>query len=119
MQNVLPSDRRLIRRRHLIFHLRVFDRDSNQKLGHVVDISPEGLMLVSEQPIPTDTSFNLRMQLPDENDTPRDHEFEARSVWSNNDIKPQFYDTGFQVLQASDKHMELVEHLVDDYGFRD
>ncbi|MEM7209466.1 MAG: PilZ domain-containing protein [Pseudomonadota bacterium] len=119
MQVPLENDRREIKRRHLIFHLRVFDRITNEKLGHIVDISPEGMMLVSEEPIPVDQNFQLRMHLPNHEDAIEPHDFEARSCWSNNDINPMFYDTGFHVIQATSEHIQLVKRLVDDYGFRD
>lgn len=119
MQQVLVDDRRLIRRRHLIFHLRVFDDSTGEKLGHVVDISPGGMMLVSEPQIPVGVDYKLTMQLPGEEDNIVEHHFEASSVWSSNDINPQFFDTGFKMTQASKEHIELVKQLVEDYGFRD
>ena len=119
MQAELPEDRRLIRRRHLIFHLRVFDRATGEKLGHVVDISPGGMMLVSEQEIPLDVDYKLTMNLPNDNDENVTHDFEARSMWSSNDVNPQFFDTGFQVTQTSKEHIDIVKDLVEHYGFRD
>ncbi len=119
MQEALADDRRLIRRRHLIFHLRVFDRDTGNKLGHVVDISPGGMMLVSEEIIPTGVDYKLTMQLPTDSGDTVEHHFEASSVWSSNDVNPQFFDTGFKVTQASKGHIETVKQLVENYGFRD
>lgn len=119
MHSALASERRLIQRRHLFFHLRVFDRNTGEKLGHVVDVTPEGMMLVSEQVIPTDVDFQLKMSLPDEGDKSKSHEFEARSMWSSNDVNPQFYDTGFRVIRATEEHLDLMEYLVEHYGFRD
>ena len=76
MQAVLENDRRGIKRRHLIFHLRVFDRETGEKLGHVVDISAEGMMLVSESAIDVDRDYKLQMRLPDEEDRPTTRQLE-------------------------------------------
>ncbi len=46
------SDRISIKRRHLIYYLRVWNNKEDKVLGHVVDITTEGLMLISEQEIP-------------------------------------------------------------------
>ena len=119
MQSALAIERRSIKRRHLFFHLRVFDRNTSKKIGHVVDITPEGMMLVSEIAIPIDVDFQLSMMLPDEGDQSKSHEFEARSMWSSNDVNPQFFDTGFLVLKATEEHLDLVHYLVDHYGFKD
>ena len=115
MQSAPTGAGRLIKRRHLFFHLRVFNRITGEQLGHVVDISSEGMMLVSETAIPTDVDFQLLMKLPDDGNRTQYHEFEARSIWSSNDADPQIYDTGFQVIEASEQYLAMVQYLVDNY----
>ena len=115
MQSAPKGDGRLIKRRHLFFHLRVFNRKTGEQLGHVVDISNEGLMLVSETPIPTDVDFQLSMKLPDDDNHTKYHEFEARSIWSSNESDPQIFDTGFSVTEASEQYLAMVQYLVDNY----
>ena len=58
------DEKREIKRRHLIYYLRVFDRKTDQLLGHLVNITPQGIMLISEESLATDTTFQLRMKLP-------------------------------------------------------
>ena len=115
MQSAPAGEARLIKRRHLFFHLRVFNRLTGEQLGHVVDISSDGLMLVSETVIPTDVDFQLLMKLPDEGNHTKCHEFEARSVWSSNDADPHIYDTGFRVIEVSKQYLDMVQYLVDNY----
>ena len=50
-------------RRHLIYYLRVYDRASGQQLGHLVDLTTEGVMLVSEEKLEKGV-HSLRMDLP-------------------------------------------------------
>lgn len=112
-------DRRALKRRHLIYHLRTFDQDSGELLGHLVDITPDGIMLVSESIIPLGKHFKLKMSLPT---TILGHEvleFEAKSKWNSRDVNPDFFDTGFALLDSPTEHMEVVEALVRDYGFND
>ncbi len=42
---------RKIERRYLVFYLRVFDGLSSKIIGHLVDITEEGIMLLSDSPI--------------------------------------------------------------------
>ncbi len=52
------------KRWHLIYYLRVFDRDTNEMIGHLVNITTEGIMLISDQTIDLDKTFHLRMLWP-------------------------------------------------------
>lgn len=115
----IPSekDRRKFKRAHLIYYLRVFDRDRELLVGHLVDITGEGLMLVSEAPIPVGEQFNLRMMLPAAIFTENQLDFKAESLWCTNDINPEFYDAGFRLLDVSDNDKALIARLVEEYGF--
>ena len=112
-------ERRKLKRRHLIYYLRVFERNNDQLIGHVVDITSEGAMLISEEPIETDTVFQCRMVLPEGMEGSREITFDAKSVWSKKDINPNYYATGFQMLKAAPKDLDTVERLIVDFGFRD
>ncbi len=112
------TEKRKLERRHLIYYLRVFDRDTNELLGHLIDISPQGIMIMSEEPLETNKHFKLRMDLPVEIFEKSEIEFNAESRWTKKDVNPQFYDTGFYITDLSYADGRLIEKLIDDYGFR-
>ena len=114
-----PSEKRRLKRSHLIYYLRVFSRTSNETLGHLVDITPEGAMLISEKPIPVNTHFEFRMLLPTEIFGRTHLDFDAESLWSKRDVNPDFHDTGFRLLNVSVRDTAIISRLIDDYGFRD
>ncbi len=113
------DDRRTIKRRHLIFYLRVWELDGDRPLGHVVDITPEGLMLISEQPVAVGQEFALEVRLPDTEGSLKPMRFRAVCRWSDNDINPAFYDSGFEFLQKRSEDIETLRTLVEAYGFHD
>ena len=114
------QDQRTVRRRHLIFYMRVFNYQTQQILGYVADISWDGLMLVSEEPIALQQTYQLAMRLPSSlSDTPEDWVIEATSKWSRNDVNPMFYDTGFHIAKADKAHIMQVESLIRTYGFNE
>jgi hypothetical protein len=117
---MLPDEnKRKLKRRHLIYYLKVFDQITGQLMGHLVDITPEGIMLVSEKKIEINKSFNLRMELPAEILMQEEILFEATSLWCKKDINPDFYATGFRTILAEIGDLNLVERLVNRYGFHD
>ncbi len=113
------SERRLVHRRHLIYYLRVFERESGQLLGHLVDVTGEGLLVMSPKPLEIGRVYPLRMYVSTETIPGGVLDFEARSMWGRPDVNPDFHDTGFQVIGANPAHLHHVETLIADFGFRD
>ena len=58
------TERRKLERHHVSSSLEVYDLDSGQLLGRVVDLHAEGLMLLSETPIELDRTWALQVNLP-------------------------------------------------------
>lgn len=115
----MNSDKRIFKRRHLIYYLRVFNQQDQQLLGHLVDITPEGIMLMSEAPLPVEATYALRMDLPADTFGKDMVEFEARALWTRPDVNPSFHDTGFQLTQVAEADERIIKRLITEYGFRD
>ena len=109
-------ERRRLRRRHLIYYLRVFNHNTGRLMGHLVDLTEEGIMVISEAPIETDVLFQLRMVLPEELDSRKELDFKARSLWCKKDLNPDFYDTGFQLIDVSAGDARLLENLIQTFA---
>ena len=114
-----PQDRRKLKRRHVIFYSRVFDRNTGALLGHLMDITVEGLMLISETPIETGIIYHLRMDLPEDVMAKAFLRFDVHCLWCKPDINPAFYNAGFKVLNMAQEDIDLIENMIDEYGFRD
>ena len=112
-----PMDRRKVLRRHLIYYLRVWDANTQKMLGHIVDITTDGFMLISEEPIENNKAyeFEVKWQAPD--GKPINLRFHAESRWSSNDVNSAFYDTGFKLIDASDEVIKPIQELIEAYGF--
>ena len=88
-------------------------------LGRLVDITPEGIMLISEEPIPISVVVEMRMEFPKEIFGEERMEFSARSMWCRRDLNPDYHDTGFQLIDVPLEHVLLIKKLVSEYGFAD
>ena len=107
---------RSLKRRHLIYYLRVFDRATGDLVGHLVDVTAVGMMLISEAPLPTDAEFDLRMDLPPGLFETAVWEVGARSIWSRPDVNPAFWDTGLRFVGFTREDELVVSHLIKYYG---
>ncbi len=113
------DEARSLKRRHLVYYLEVYDDEANELLGHLVDLTTEGLKLVSKQRIPTNRIYKLRMMLPEGYFSEKDIYFEAKSMWSSNDVNPDFYDTGFSAANIESRSQEIILELVGQLSFND
>jgi len=113
-----PRQRRR-RRRHLFYYLKVFDGATGRLLGHLVDVTQDGLMLLASQPLPTDSAYRLRLELPQELDGQHELLLDARAVWCRRDVNPDYYGVGFELVRIARGSRGLVESMIYKFGFAD
>jgi hypothetical protein len=111
------SEKRRIKRWYLVLYLRVYDQDTNELLGHIVDINKEGMRLVSDKPIELNRIYRLWVDVPKEG-TPRQRiQLEGESLWTGRDVNPDFYDTGFLMLNISTQSLLQLQLLIEEFTF--
>lgn len=111
------NDLRKVERRHLVFYLRVFDGMGSKVIGHIVDISAQGLMLISDSPVPVNEDYRLRMRLPSEIADRDEILLNATSRWCKPDVNPDFYITGFQIHGLTPEIEKYIVCLIKDFSF--
>ena len=113
------KDKRKISRRFLLYYMRIYDADTRQQIGHLVDITPRGIMVVSEQPLLEGQVTHMRLELTDEVADKPFMEFSVRSKWCEPDIIPDSYNSGFEILDLAPEDSTIIHHIIDQFGFRD
>ena len=113
------KDQRKIDRRFLLYYMRVYDTATRQQIGNLVDITPRGIMVVSEHPLPEGQTTRLRMELTDEVADKPFMEFSAHSKWCEPDIIPNMYNTGFEILDITPEDSSIIHQIIEEFGFRD
>ena len=76
-------------------------------------------MLVSDKPIKINKRYLFKMNLPETIAGSREVEFEAESRWCQNDVNQDFYDTGFELIDPTNKFLEALDKLVHDCLFKE
>ncbi len=113
------KEKRKIKRRYLLYYMRVYDAESHLQIGNLVDLTPKGAMVVSETPLAVDKAFKLRLELSEDVADKPFLEFTAKSLWCQQDVEPHFYNTGFKITGLDPDDIRIVLRIVDVYGFRD
>jgi len=112
------DERRKLNRKYLAFFTRVFDRGNGQLLGHLADLTSEGMMIISEKPLEIDTVYNLRMDLSGAFFDREQLDFKANGVWCKPDIDPAFFNIGFQLINISSDEISIIHRIIEEYGIR-
>ena len=113
------GENRRRRRHHTNTFLAVYDRSTEELLGRLVDMSTEGVRLLSIGAIESDAIFQFRVNLPVEIKGSKEIVFDAKSVWSNKDKVSHQYSTGFQILDLSRNEFDKIDLLIHGSLFSD
>jgi hypothetical protein len=113
---MFSKQKKRVKRIHLIYYLLVFDRKTDELVGHLVDITTEGMKLISKGPLRPDTLYHFRMLLPDDLGGSKHMQFDARSVWCKDNLYSDFNGTGFRFEKISDEDIAIIGSLIDKFG---
>lgn len=111
----MMDNQRKFKRHSLISDLEILESDTNRLLGHLLDISLEGLLLISDAPIPVGMQMRLRIVLPKYIFNESHLDIEAKSVRCSPDINRDYFDTGFQFLNIDPQYQQQIKSLIDEY----
>ncbi len=111
-------EKRQRRRWELVFYLRVFIQKDNSLLGHVIDISEDGMMLLSENPIELNKDYELLLEIPaSDRKGRRKIALKAHSIWKSSDANPDLYDTGFELIDPEAGSVKAIRELIKELQF--
>ena len=109
-------NRRRLDRKFLTYFARVTDRKTDRLLGYLVDLTTGGALLIGDVPLKIGSEFSLRVDLP-EGLTDREYlDVEARAVWNQPDVDPEFYRSGLQLLETSAEDLSILGRVLSHYS---
>ncbi len=110
------SNHRKHRRVYLGTDIAVYDVLNGDRVGEIVNITIEGLMLVMEQEPEAGNIYQFAMSMPQDLDGHKVINVGADCLWcSPSSISGQHW-AGFQIIDASETAETLIQHLIDTYG---
>ena len=101
-------ENRKLKRRELIYNLKVIDAETNEPLGRAVDINSDGLKLLSYKKLELETHLTLVVELPIEVFGIRKVTCTTRVRWSRKDLNPDYFAAGIQFIDISAEDTEAL-----------
>ncbi len=111
------SERRHIERKDFSYYMRLIDTQTQELVGHLVDVSTGGFKLDSPKPLPLEKDYRLHLDLTSEVASKPFMVFRARSKWCHSDpLDPFVYNVGFQITEIAPSDMDIFNRIVEKYG---
>ncbi len=95
--------------------LQVSDKITGTQIGRVVNISAEGLMLLSQEPIVMGSVYQLEMDIPEGGGDIKHVAFGAEAVWTTEATQPDSYWTGFRIIDISSEDVLSIDDLIMEW----
>lgn len=112
-------DLRQADRRCLVFYLRVFDGLSNRIIGHLINMSEKGVLLMTDEPVESNEDHRLRIRLPAFVRDRHEIVLQGTSKWCRKEPGRDHYFTGFQIYDFDAPTEKIVLNLIKDLGFKE
>jgi hypothetical protein len=93
----------------------VFYRHTDEIIGRIMNMTEEGMMIVSEMPAKVSGSFHCRMALPEKLMDKSQVLFDAECRWSEKNQKTGMFESGFQIRQVSDMDKQIISLLLQKW----
>ncbi len=94
---------------HLV---KVINEDTGKAVGRVVDITADGMMIVTKDKIVPGKFYNFRIILPVMVHHRSDVCLEAKAIWTTPDTNSEFSKCGFKFLNLAGEEGFLLEDVM-------
>lgn len=93
----------------------VYDCETNEKIGRIIDLSIEGAMLVSESMLPVPMTYKCMIEMPQMIGRHKELHFEAECKWCKQNNRLGWYESGFKIIGLSDTDREILDELTSEW----
>ena len=108
-------DARRQERTRLIYSLRLFLAETRVLLGYLVDITPEGIMVIGDQPQEAGARLALEMDLPKNVMNGGQLSFQGEIKWCREDNDDGLFTLGIRLLKMAAESQALIQELTDRF----
>jgi hypothetical protein len=102
------ENRRKLRRSRVPYEINVYDKKTGYRIGRLVNLSDEGIMLVGGAPMSVNDIYECRMTLPIAVYGRREISFDALCLWCAKIDNSSRFHGGFQIQKSREEIRELL-----------
>ena len=106
------QERRKHPRKQTRKRLEVFDVNTDQRIGNLVDISMGGIMLISNRLVEVNSVYQLSLRIPEDYDGEKDINFGGEVLWTETTHDIQQHWVGFEIIDISPEAGKRIDQLI-------
>jgi hypothetical protein len=119
MEVSMPERRKIVRK-SISYYLRIIDANTNLLIGHLADISSQGIKIDSQKTLPLNRDYRLRIHSTKEVSDKEYVEFSAKARWCKTDpLQPGLYNIGFEIVEIERSDSKIIQTIVEKYSTRE
>lgn len=107
-------------RKHLLFYLDVVNQQTQELLGHLGDISKDGIMILAQKPILFNKIKDISIRLPNfEEFSKKTIDVQVEIRWMKPDANPSIHRIGCHFIKLNPEDIPIIEQVQEVLGFED
>ena len=107
---------RKLERKELNSPIPIIDVINGGQFGELINVTVEGIMVMTDKEIPTHSIYQLAMQLPIDLEGSNKIELGADCLWCRKAENFHRFWAGFHIIDASDQALIQLDALIDHYA---
>ncbi len=93
-------------------NVNVYAQDETMRLGYAIDLSIEGMLLVTEQPLNPEQRYELTFGSNNSEDTTNPLKMCAYAMWSEDDDSNGLYYTGMRFTELTATSVQHIDQIL-------
>jgi len=110
------AERRSNVRKNMVLQLKLCHA-TGEELGHVIDLSAEGALVVHQTPLKQGETLSVHLQLPQPLTEGGTIQFDCICRWTARDARDDYLKSGLQLLNVSMDKLRLIDQLIQRFSF--
>ena len=115
-KDIIMVNKRRDKRFQISFFLRILDNNTDEVMGHVVNISVSGMRVLTDRPLCQDKDYTLAIDLTKDINFEQEALFTAKCAWIEQDLLSGAYNCGFQLQNVTEKGQVIILKLIEQFG---
>lgn len=112
----LSEHHRKLKRQELNTTILIRNSMTQELLGELANITVEGLMIISDQEMSTNSIFQFRLEFPESINGQTSIDLGVDCLWSRSAENFNRHWSGYQIIDASPDALETIDELISGYS---
>ena len=111
------TEKRDQERHYLRYYMQVDHRKNNAEFGYLVNLTEDGVMIVTKNPVEVGHKFEFSLITPQGFDNGERIDFDAECVWCGTDpVKSHLFAAGFTLQEIYKHEPDIIAQIIHKFG---